>query len=135
MSSDVVRIGNLEIQNQLFAESINEPGNTFVMAAMDGIMGMGYSTISVTKAATPMENLFFQGLLKNPVFSFYLSKQAATGSELTFGGWDNSKFTGEISWHPVIHKGYWEISMESVLLGDIAIPLQGASAVVDTGTR
>jgi saccharopepsin len=44
ISEDVVDLGGIKF-NQLFAESTSEPGNTFLAASMDGIMGMGYSTI------------------------------------------------------------------------------------------
>jgi hypothetical protein len=39
ISSDNINIGGLVVKDQLFAESLAEPGNTFVMAGMDGIMG------------------------------------------------------------------------------------------------
>ena len=45
VSSETLAFGGVQIKNQLFAESISEPGMTFVTAGMDGIMGMVESPI------------------------------------------------------------------------------------------
>ena len=44
---DTLTLGDLSIKNQGFAESTKEPGLTFAMARFDGILGLGYDTISV----------------------------------------------------------------------------------------
>jgi hypothetical protein len=98
------------------------------------LLGMGYSSISVNGIPTPMENMRAQGLIKKSMFSFFLSKQTPHGSELTIGGYDESHFTGDIHWHPVTRKAYWEIAMDSVMLGDEVLDVNKAGAVVDTGT-
>ena len=62
------------MQNQTFAEAINEPGVTFLAARFDGILGMGYDTISVDHVPTVFTNMIAQKLVKNAVFSFYLDR-------------------------------------------------------------
>jgi saccharopepsin len=47
ISNDMLGVGDLEIQNQDFGESVKEPGITFAVAKFDGIFGLGYDTISV----------------------------------------------------------------------------------------
>ncbi len=53
-----------------------------------------------------------QGLVKEPVFSFWLNGDATDqehGGELVFGGVDPKHFEGEHIYAPVTRKGYWQV--------------------------
>ena len=69
-----LQIGSLKIKDQTFAEATQQPGITFVAAKFDGILGMGYSTISVDKVTPVFDNAVQQGLVSPAMFSFWLDR-------------------------------------------------------------
>ncbi|KAJ1971689.1 aspartic proteinase precursor [Dimargaris xerosporica] len=137
VSSDRFAIGGVEVAQQDFAEATKEPGLAFAFGKFDGILGLGYDTISVNKIVPPFYHMVDQGLVDEPVFSFYLTNTNQGNDAkgvMTLGGIDKSHYKGEITYADVRRKGYWEVDLEGARLGDIAIDLDGDSAAIDTGT-
>lgn len=54
-----------------------------------------------------------QGLVSDPVFSFWLNRNADVdeGGELVFGGVDPSHYKGKHTYVPVTQKGYWQVRL------------------------
>lgn len=136
ISQDHVTIGDLTIKNQLFAEATNEPGLAFAFGRFDGILGLGYDSIAVNKIPPPFYNLLNQGLLDEPVFSFYLGDTNKDGdeSEATFGGVDKSHYSGELIKIPLRRKAYWEVDLDAIAFGDEFAELENTGVILDTGT-
>ncbi|CEG73869.1 Vacuolar protease A [Rhizopus azygosporus] len=137
-SQDILHVGEIDIKDQGFAESTNEPGLTFALAHFDGIFGLGYDTISVKKTVPPFYNMVKRGLIDEPVFSFWLNDVEqggeSNGGELVFGGIDENRYTGDITWSPVTRKGYWEIELQNIKFNDQYLNTFSMGAAIDTGT-
>lgn len=136
-STDILTLGSLEVQQQTFAEATQEPGLAFVAAKFDGILGLGFPEISVGGAVPPFNLMLDQGLVKEPVFSFWLNRnvEGKQGGELTLGGVDPAHFKGEHVWAPVTRRGYWQIAMDSVKVpGTSGTCKDGCKAIADSGT-
>jgi len=138
ISHDKLTLGDLVIENQGFAESTKEPGLTFAMARFDGILGLGYDTISVQGVVPPFFNAIDQGLVQEPVIGVWLNKvegrEDSEGGSITFGGIDMKHIDGEITYSPVIRKGYWEVELEDVTMDGQKIGVTTRRAAIDTGT-
>lgn len=73
-------------------------------------------------------------MIDEAVFGFYLAQaDGSTGGQMTLGGVDSNHFTGDLKWHNVRRKGYWEIDMSKIQLGDEEVEMN-AGAVIDTGS-
>jgi saccharopepsin len=137
VSQDTVQIGDLKIKDQLFAEATSEPGLAFAFGRFDGILGLGYDTISVNKMPPPFYNMISQGLLDEPVFAFYLSDTAngeGDESEVTFGGLNSDHYTGKITNIPLRRKAYWEVDLDAITFGDSTAEMENTGVILDTGT-
>lgn len=133
VSRDTVSIGDITIKDQLFAEATSEPGLAFAFGRFDGILGLGYDTISVNKIPPPFYTMVEQNKLDEPVFAFYLGNTDQE-SEVVFGGIDKSHYKGDLIKLPVRRKAYWEVEFEAVGFGDAVADLDKTGAIVDTGT-
>ncbi|KKK23865.1 hypothetical protein AOCH_005413 [Aspergillus ochraceoroseus] len=117
VSQDTLKIGDLKVKGQDFAEATSEPGLAFAFGRFDGILGLGFDTISVNKIVPPFYQMINQGLLDEPVFAFYLgdANQEGDSSVATFGG-------------------YWEVDLDAITLGDDVAELENTGVILDTGT-
>ncbi|RXH82832.1 hypothetical protein DVH24_003330 [Malus domestica] len=137
-SEDHVTVGDLVVKDQEFIEATKEPGITFLVAKFDGILGLGFQEISVGNAVPVWYNMVNQGLLKEPVFSFWFNRNAdeEEGGEIVFGGVDPNHYKGKHTYVPVTQKGYWQFDMGDVMIDGqtTGFCADGCSAIADSGT-
>ena len=112
----------------------------------DGILGLspgkmeinGQSLLRGEKSKGFIDNLYDQGIIKERVFSFFLSdyNDYRQVPMFTVGGYDMDKFAPNqtATWNYVTDTTYWTVRLSSVYLGDKKIPLTSSSAIIDTGT-
>jgi Eukaryotic aspartyl protease len=119
---DVILADDLVIEGQRFAE-IQDAGGlgiAYSLGKFDGILGLGFTSISIDGTTTPFENLIRQNKVDQPIFAFYLGDNAP--GELTFGGYDSSKFHGELQYVKVRNKAQWDTRHESNLPPSVPPP-------------
>lgn len=137
ISQDTVQIGDVKIRHQDFAEATSEPGLAFAFGRFDGILGLGYDSISVNHVVPPFYNMLNQGLVDEPVFSFYLGNTDngdGDESEACFGGINKDHYTGELIKIPLRRKAYWEVEFTAIAFGNEVAELDNTGVVLDTGT-
>ncbi|KAG1851512.1 aspartic peptidase domain-containing protein [Suillus tomentosus] len=131
---------DLVIDNQ----SIGVASSTSIGDGVDGLLGVGpvgltRGTVSNTdEVATVTQNLYTQGTISSEVLGVFFAPASSddSGGELTFGGYDASKITGDVSYVPITSTSpastYWGID-QSISYGDTPI-LDQTAGIVDTGT-
>ncbi|KAL6721089.1 aspartic proteinase precursor [Lecanora helva] len=137
ISQDTMQIGDIKVKDQLFAEATEEPGLAFAFGRFDGILGLGYDSISVNKIVPPFYSMLDQDLLDDPVFSFYLSDTnngEDDQSEAMFGGVNKKHYTGDMTKIPLRRKAYWEVDLDAISFGDATAELDNTGVILDTGT-
>ncbi|KAG2101602.1 aspartic peptidase domain-containing protein, partial [Suillus discolor] len=131
---------DLVIDNQ----SIGVASSTSIGDGVDGLLGVGpvgltQGTVSNTdEVATVTQNLYTQGTIGSEVLGVFFAPASSDDSsgELTFGGYDASKITGDVSYVPITSTSpastYWGID-QSISYGDTPI-LDETAGIVDTGS-
>ncbi|KAI8065593.1 rhizopuspepsin II [Gongronella butleri] len=131
---DTVTLGGLAIQGQRI-ELAQQESSQFQQSAVDGLLGLGFDTIStVSGTKTPVDNLISQGLISKPVFGVFLGKASnGGGGEYIFGGYDQAKAGGSFTTVQVDNsQGFWGITVDGGKAGSTS--LSQFSGIVDTGT-
>ncbi|CZT51557.1 related to aspartic proteinase precursor [Rhynchosporium secalis] len=131
--TDFVKAGPVIAQNQAVQAA------TFIKDEFtyDGIMGLASSTINTVKPVK--QKTFFETLgptLQRNVFASNL--RAEGNGSWDFGYIDQSKFSGDITWAPVINGSawkYWAVSVGTYAVGEKSFGQQTVGdVIVDSGT-
>ncbi|KAF7796287.1 hypothetical protein EIP86_007463 [Pleurotus ostreatoroseus] len=141
--TDTVTLGpSLVIENQSIGVASTAQG----FQGVDGILGIGpvdltQSTLSSGQLVpTVTDNLFSQGTISSDSIGISYEPTTSEGTvngELTFGGTDSTKYTGEINFTPITStqpaSAYWGIDQD-LSYGQDTTLLTGSAGIVDTGT-
>lgn len=120
-------------------EHIFTGGNNF-----EAIIGLAYPVLAENGMTPLFDSMMQQKMLENNLFAFYLTSRAeqAKGveSDLTFGYYDSSKFTGDIDWHPVVLKRMFSSRLDDIKVNGQPLNLcqrrkQGCIVTFDSGTQ
>merc|ERR1712232_19334 len=106
-------------------------GLGYRLGKFDGILGLGWDSISVGGVPTVMKALVGSKQLAQPVFAFYLGNNQP--GELVFGGVDERHYTGDFNFVPLSSETYWQVAMDDAKLDGVSVS-STKSAIVDSGT-
>ncbi|KAI9833854.1 MAG: Vacuolar protease A [Phylliscum demangeonii] len=123
---------------QDFTEVAAERGLALERVRFDGVLGLGFDSVSVNGVVPPLDNMLRQKLLDKPLFAVYLSNSTdgdedEDGSEVVFGGFHHHRYTGHIVPLPLRRKAYWEVQIDAIAIGPDAVEFADAGAILDTG--
>ena len=77
---DTVTVDDLSVPGQRVGQITSEQGDVFEMGLFSGILGLSFPALAVHDDKPLFDNMVEQGLVDQPVFSFYLTKLPEEGS-------------------------------------------------------
>jgi len=130
VSKDTAMVGgNITAKGMGFGEMKSVSGASFYVSQMDGIVGLGYSTISADKLPTFVETAD----IEDKSFAFYL-KSNPEESIMTIPGKLDAGYT-LVKKHMVAEKTYWNVNLTSMhQKGGKPVTQTGLMAAIDSGT-
>jgi len=159
---DTVRIGRFVLPQQMFGQVTFIPFSLDIQSCndVDGVLGLGFQLPSSLNGNFSNVLSSLEPMLKNHMFSLYLSGNNSTlssvensesnatlssQSELILGGVNQERYSGCLSWHsnPVSSdkdkeasqlEEYWNINLDNVKVGDESIFANTKFAVLDSGS-
>ncbi|KAI9283294.1 aspartic peptidase domain-containing protein [Sporodiniella umbellata] len=155
---ETVTIGGITVKNQKFARAYNQTSASLIgsdpqFAQPEGIVGLGFPSLTGSKQGpyNPLLfNMYQQGSIPRPVFSWYYALGLGLSrleGELTLGGVDPTKYTGEIVYTPVLgingSQYYWQSYIQALgtkdkgMSANYSFAFDGKNSikvVFDTGT-
>ncbi|KAJ7720802.1 putative cathepsin E [Mycena metata] len=138
--TDTVSIGGNAVTKQSIGVAKTATGFT----GTDGIVGFGPeeltdSTVTgVSEVPTFMQTLVSEGVITDNILGVSFaalsgSSESSANGELTFGGVDDSAYTGDITYTTRVAP-YWGVSVSKFKFGSTSLGTAAASGIVDTGT-
>ncbi|KAI0058619.1 acid protease [Artomyces pyxidatus] len=128
---DTVSIAGLTAKGQtLGAAKVYSAGFETDEFPPDGLMGMGFKSISDYNADPLFQTLVKQGKVSDASFGFKFSDH---GSELYLGGVNHKHYSGDFAYVPVTKEGYWQTDFQGISVNGKSV-VGHAAAIIDTGT-
>lgn len=110
----------------------------FSQFRFDGIIGLGLSNLAVSPEFSFLHNLA-KAESTSSLFGVYLTdSDTGAGSEITFGGYNEARIQGNVSWVPVARSdmGYWQVEIVALRVGGkrLSVCKSGCHGIMDSGT-
>lgn len=138
VATDTVTMAGYTVTSQGFG-AVNSETDGFGAGPNAGLIGMGFPANAESGKTPFVFNLFNQGSLPAKLFSVFMARNGASGSELCLGCIDSSKYTGTITYYPLNPSAtggtqyYWNV-LSGGMSYNGAVTGSSFDAVIDTGT-
>jgi hypothetical protein len=132
---DNICIGSL-CSTGTFIASTEESLFPFASFTFDGVLGLATNEMAHAPAFSLMNRMLHGNLLKEPLFSVFLSDSDEEASMITFGEIKREHMASELFWVPVSRpSGYWEVQIKDITLDSKRQHIcENCYVAVDTGT-
>ncbi|GFO20548.1 cathepsin d [Plakobranchus ocellatus] len=134
-AEDNISVGGLTVENQTFGLATVNHG-VYENVDIDGMIGLGFFKIFGGKEPNLFDNMVRQGVLQNPVFSFYFNRKDSDdpSSRLTLGGTNPDLYTGDFTFANLTSPFRWHFEGDWVQLygGEVKFSENGFQAVVES---
>ncbi|KAJ1660930.1 hypothetical protein IWQ61_000191 [Dispira simplex] len=110
---DTARVGDIVVSHQPFGECTTM-GPFFSTVPIDGIVGLAFGAQNNPRSESIFERMVSQGIVDEPVFSFYLSRLPHQQSELILGGSDPKHYQGSLRYVNLVPSLYWEVRLTGI---------------------
>lgn len=130
--TDTVTFANLTVANQGVGVITSATG---MSGPMDGILGLAFKSIAQDGALPVVPHLYQQGLISKEVFGVFLGND--TKGEITLGGVDQARFSGEINYVQLSAEEWFLFNLDSSSVNGQTLPkgsFGSMAAIADTGT-
>jgi len=119
-----------------FVSSTEESSHPFASFSFDGVLGLALDSMAQSQEFSIMNRLVSNDLLKEGVFSVFLSDSDAEVSEITFGEVKKEHLASDLFWVPVTApSGYWEVKIDDITFNNTPQHIcEDCRVAVDTGT-
>merc|ERR1719191_2590566 len=137
---DTYRVGPMVVKRMAFAMIREMNGDVFSSFPFEGILGLGFKSLSFGGIKPFFERVIDQKLLSNNEFAFFMNVDSHEPSALLWGGIDKDLYNGPIRMFPVVQPHYWSLELIDFKLGDKSFSTVGMSGqkvtrlIVDSGT-
>ncbi|ORX39290.1 aspartic peptidase domain-containing protein [Kockovaella imperatae] len=144
IGKDTVTIAGFTI-DQVFG-TVNQTSQGVIDNPISGILGFAWESIAQTGATPFWEELASTGQWSESRMGFFLQRYRgdpyateveSQGGELTMGGLDSSKYTGNVNYitFPSSEEDYWRIPMQVITVqGSQVSGVTDRMSAIDTGT-
>lgn len=106
----------------------------FDTSQFDGILGLAWPSLSASEnAASLVPSLHSAGQIPANLFTIYLAPDGS-GGELSLGEIDETRYTGELSYLPLIAEQWWTVNLDSVQVDSVPVVTGPKVAILDSGT-